>query len=117
VFLYARYFKNKCPPDLGTLVGFGPLAADRFLSPRLRLPAPPPGMTTDEAAAWVNAHSDFLLPAAGRSAFKFTQEDPILYENPARAGTSDGLWIVFADGRIEFRELRWALETIARPRR
>ncbi|HYO10797.1 MAG TPA: malectin domain-containing carbohydrate-binding protein [Tepidisphaeraceae bacterium] len=105
--IYANENKGKFAPDFATLLLTQDLEASVFINPRGATAAPPAG-TREEQAAWANATTDYRFPAAGKSE---SAVDVVAYENPAEM--RDGINILFADGRVEFREMRWALETIA----
>ncbi|HZN65580.1 MAG TPA: malectin domain-containing carbohydrate-binding protein, partial [Tepidisphaeraceae bacterium] len=111
MLMHANENRGNFPPDAGTLVATQHLDPGVFLNPRNDTPLPPDGMNTEEAMAWVNATSDYVYAGANRRT-----SDPadtvLAYENPAEM--ADGINILFADGRVEFREMRWAIETIRR---
>jgi prepilin-type processing-associated H-X9-DG protein len=81
--------------------------ADTFRNPRTTTAPPPAGMTRDQTVAWINAQTDYTYLGAGRRSWL---TPVILHENPAEMAL--GINILFGDGRVEFREMRWALETI-----
>jgi hypothetical protein len=102
---------NRFPPDLATLVANSDATASTFVNPREPNPVQPPTLTRDQLPAWVTGHSDYVYVGAHKRAS--SPADTLLaYENPA--AMKGGLLMLFADGRVEFREMRWALETIAR---
>jgi len=110
LLLYSNENRGRLPPDLGTLFTTQTISPEVFLNPRGETPPPPPGMTAEETAAWINAHSDYIMLGAGQSSARV---GPVLaYEDPSEM--AGGINILFADGRVEFREMRWALETLAR---
>jgi hypothetical protein len=102
---------NNFPPDLATLVASTGVAAATFVNPREPNPIQPPVLTRAQAPAWVAAHSDYIYVGAHKRASN-PSDTLLAYENPA--GMKGGLLMLFANGRVEFREMRWALETIAR---
>lgn len=100
------------PADLATLVSTSStLTASTFINPREPNPTTPPTLTRAQLAEWVAAHSDYVYVAAHKR-LSSSPNALLAYENPA--GMKGGLLMLFADGRVEFREMRWALETIAR---
>jgi prepilin-type processing-associated H-X9-DG protein len=100
------------PPNLGSLYGQVPI--DHFINPRGTTPPPPSTWTDEQKIAWINASNDYLYLAANARQSRVTPETVVAYENPA--DLSGGILLLFGDGRVEFREMRWALEAIARPR-
>ena len=113
LLLYSNDFKGRMPPDLGTLYLATNVAPETFLNPRLN-PAPPPaGLTREETAAWINANADYTFRGGGRPISRFDADDVVAYETID--GLSGGINLLFGDGRVEFREMRWALESIGRP--
>jgi hypothetical protein len=111
---YQSVNRGAFPPDFGTLYESGFLTtAETFANPRG--PTPPPSATASDAekVAWINASTDYVFRAAGRRSFAYAGEDVVAYENPA--DMPFGINLLFGDGRVEFREMRWALESIARP--
>ena len=102
---------NSFPPDLTTLVAGTGAPASIFVNPREPNPIQPPTLTAAQAPAWVAANSDYVYVGAGKRATS-PANTLLAYENPA--AMKGGLLMLFADGRVEFREMRWALETIAR---
>ena len=112
LFRYANYNRNIFPPDLGTLYRAESqmVSLSDFLNPRLGSGTPPTGMPIDDAAAWINAHSDYLYYGKGRRGWDAPMV--LLSENPDQF--TNGINLVFADGSIPFRESPWAIETIRR---
>jgi prepilin-type processing-associated H-X9-DG protein len=108
--LYSNDFKGTLPPDFGTLylTSKPVLSPGQFINPRGVTPAPPANMTDDETVAWINASTDYVFAAAGQKLYKARI---LAYENPAEM--KDGINILFADGHVEYREMRWALQTLA----
>jgi hypothetical protein len=102
---------NNFPPDLSTLAAASGATAATFVNPREPNPVQPPTLTRDQTPAWVAAHSDYVYVGAHKR-LSSSANTLVAYENPA--GMKGGLLMLFADGRVEFREMRWALETIAR---
>jgi hypothetical protein len=102
---------NSFPPDLTTLVAATGAPATIFVNPRDPNSIQPPTLTRDQTPAWVAANSGYVYVGAKKRLSSWANT-LLAYENPA--GMKGGLLILFADGRVEFREMRWALETIAR---
>jgi prepilin-type processing-associated H-X9-DG protein len=113
--IYSREFRSLYPPDFGTLYQTQQgLTPETFINPRGTTVPPPAGATEEEKVAWINASTDYVFRAAGRNSNRYNADEVVVYENPA--GMSTGINLVFGDGHVEFREMRWALEAIARPR-
>jgi prepilin-type processing-associated H-X9-DG protein len=108
VRIYANEHRGRFPLTRGLLLPGYDLTADDFLNPRTATPAPPAGMSDDEIRAWIDSSTDYLYLGAGRRDYR---TPVIAYENPAEM--SLGVNLLFSDGHVEFREMRWALETIA----
>jgi hypothetical protein len=106
--------RGRYPNDLGSLVGYVNPAA--FVNPRGNTPAPPANMTPEQTAGWLNAQTDYVYTGSNRRLLQPLGQTPLLYENPAKFGAADGIWVLFYDLHWEFRDIRWARETIARPR-
>jgi prepilin-type processing-associated H-X9-DG protein len=110
--MHANENRGVMPPDAGTIVVTQGVDPGLFVNPRGDSPQPPAGMTPQEAMDWVNAQSDYVYRGGVR--YSAPRDTVIAYENPAEM--KDGINILFADGRVEFREMRWAVETIRRSR-
>ena len=113
MLLYSNNFKGMLPPDFGTLHTTTGLAPQTFVNPRGNSPAPPAGMTAEQTAAWINATTDYVFRAPGQRHSRFDGEDVLAYENPA--DNALGINLLFGDGHVEFREMRWALESVSQP--
>ncbi|MFI5378677.1 MAG: malectin domain-containing carbohydrate-binding protein [Tepidisphaerales bacterium] len=100
------------PPDFGTLYSTTNLTLETFINPRGSTPLPSGNLTAEQKVAWVNASTDYIYVGAGKGANTARSDDVLAYENPS--GMATGIGILFADGHVEFREMRWALETLAR---
>jgi hypothetical protein len=74
----------------------------------------PAGLDRFQQAEWVLRHGDYqLLPTGDRiRGTSIPEQVAIAWENPAEL--KGGIYLAVADGRVEFRELRWAVETIRR---
>jgi hypothetical protein len=108
---YANSNRGLYPPDLGTIYKwqYRTLNITDFLNPRRAHESPPPSMTLDQAAAWINENSDYLyfgnrMRWAERASFVLLAEKPDEF--------TDGINLLFNDGSVEFRELRWAIESL-----
>jgi prepilin-type processing-associated H-X9-DG protein len=106
--LYANDNRGRLPITRGLLFPGYNVTPEDFLSPRTTTPAPPAGLTEEELRAWIDASTDYIYLGAGR---RDHRTPVVAYENPAEM--SLGLNLLFGDGHVEFREMRWALETIA----
>jgi hypothetical protein len=108
--MYTMYFQGRYPPDFGTAAAIASLNPNDFINPRGDTPFADPSLSVDQQIAFINASTDYIYVGAGK---RFTSGDTVIaYENPAEM--SDGINLLFGDGHIEFREIRWALETIRR---
>lgn len=112
---YANEHSNRWPASLGVLVSAG-YVTDRslFSNPRLganAAPPPPAGLNNADAAAWIDAHTDYALTRPNKSRGQASAYDPFLYEKPK--GLADGLNVAIGNGTVQFRETRWAIESIA----
>jgi hypothetical protein len=87
------------------------LTLNQFLNPRDDTTPPPPDLTREEQAEWILRNSDYVYAGAGRN-YATPSDIAIAWENPSEM--DGGINLLLADGRIEFREMRWAVETIRR---
>jgi hypothetical protein len=95
------------PRDFGILHEVEDVPPGAFADPRLgtRVPA---GMTEQQAIIWAARSTDYRMLASNR---RFVPSDlPVVWENPAEL--RGGINLAFDDGRVEFRELRWAVDSI-----
>jgi hypothetical protein len=110
---YANDNRGTYPLDLGTLYksDYPNISIADFLNPRNQHETPPPNMTVDQTAAWINANSDYIYFGSGR---RMNGNSPaafvLLAERPGEF--TDGVNLLFNDATVEFRELRWADETL-----
>jgi hypothetical protein len=109
---YANENRGTLPLDAGILQEKMNLPLAVLVNPRGDTPPPPDGMSREERLAWVNAASDYVYLGAGRRSTA-RAEVVLAYENPA--ALADGILVLFADGRVEFREVRWAAEILPKP--
>jgi len=102
ILLYSNDNHGQYPPDLGTLVKTEDITASVFVCPDTNN-RPPPGMTPDQAADWINHNSDYVYVGAGMK----QGERPstiVCYEKDKNHG-GDGMNILFGDGHVEFWRL------------
>ena len=113
ILIYSNENRGRAPLDFGLLYRTQETPPETFVNPRVSSDVPPAGQTPEEVAAWINARTDYLFPAAGKSVSSFDGDDVVAYENPADGAR--GINVLFGDGHVEFREMRWALEMLAKP--
>jgi hypothetical protein len=101
------------PVDVVRLMLSQDLPAETFVNPRSD-GAVPSGLNRFEQAEWVLRHGDYqLLPTNARMrGTSIPGQVAVAWENPAEL--KGGIYLAFGDGRVEFREMRWAVETIRR---
>ena len=102
ILLYSNENKGSYPPDLGTLIKTEDITAASFVCPDTNN-TPPPNMTPDDAANWVNNNSDYIYIGANLK----QGANPALvvcYEKDGNHG-GDGINMLFADGHVEFLKL------------
>jgi prepilin-type processing-associated H-X9-DG protein len=112
ILLYSNDNHGNFPPDLGTLAVNSNLPAAAYICPDDPVQAPA-NLPPDQLAAWVNEHSSYIYLGKGLT----TAADPttlVLYEKPR--DHRDGSNMLFADGHVEFQNLRLALPSIERRR-
>jgi prepilin-type processing-associated H-X9-DG protein len=100
--LYSNGSGGKYPPDLGTLATTENLPAQVFVHPGSGN-TPPPGLTPDQAADWINHNSDYIYIGADQK----PGADPnvvICYEKDS-ISERGGINMLFADGHVEFAPL------------
>jgi prepilin-type processing-associated H-X9-DG protein len=107
--IYSNENRGRMPLTPGLLFGHvNGMTPQTFLNPRFNSPPPPASPSDDQTRAWIDAQTDYVYLGAGRRDY----DTPVIaYENPAEAAL--GINLLFGDGHVEFREMRWALETIA----
>jgi prepilin-type processing-associated H-X9-DG protein len=110
ILLYSNENKGKYPPDQGTIVKTQDLTAEVFTCPSGDTPQPPHFANLDEAAKWVNEHSDYVYLGKGMTS-AVGAETIVLYEKPNAHG-SQGMNMLFGDGHVEFQTMSSALKMI-----
>jgi hypothetical protein len=110
-YVYTRHLSF--PADLGVAyASFQPrVEASSFVNPRTNDTPPPDNWTTEQKAAWIRASTGYLYLVGGKRSYEVGPDDVVVHENPA--GMTGGINLLFGDGRVEFRETRWAQETLA----
>jgi Protein of unknown function (DUF3352) len=111
ILLYSNDQKGAYPPDLGTLVKTEDITAAAFICPSSGEAMPPDGMTPEQSADWVNAHTDYIYLGAGLKQ-RFDATIVVCYEKDGDHG-GDGMNLLFGDGHTEFRRLADAHRVIA----
>jgi prepilin-type processing-associated H-X9-DG protein len=109
VLLYSNDNHGKYPPDLGTLIKTEDITASVFVCPDTNS-QPPPGMTPDQAADWVNHNSDYVYLGAGMVQGQ-QPSTVVCYEKDKDHG-GDGINMLFGDGHVEFFTLPAAHQMI-----
>jgi prepilin-type processing-associated H-X9-DG protein len=112
--MYANENKGKFPEEIGQLPATQDLTADVFVNPRKGSDPPPPdAMRGEAAAAWVRENSDYGYLGTGKDV-RADSGVVVAFEKPH--GLSDGINILFADGRVEFLPMDAANTAIANGR-
>ena len=109
--VFANEQRGNLPADLARLFETQDLTASHFLNPRDDTAPPPAGLGREELGQWVSRFGDYAYLGSGRS-YSTPSDIAVAYEHPGEM--AGGINILFADGRVEFREMRWAAETIRR---
>lgn len=109
---YANEHRGVFPGRPGPLLYSDPrLGTATFVNPRTGdTPPADGGWTLEQKIEWINARTDYVYLGAGLHPHAGAY-DLMAYESPA--GMAGGINLLFGDGRAEFRESRWAAETIA----
>ncbi len=109
ILLYSNDNRGKYPPDLGTLIKTEDITAITFVCPSTNS-QPPPGMTPDQGADWVNHNSDYIY--VGNGMVQGVEPTTVVcYEKDSDHG-GDGINMLFGDGHVEFVTLPAAHEMI-----
>jgi type II secretion system protein G len=100
IFLYSNDHNDNPPPDLGTLCLNGDVDLPNFVCPGGGGAVPDnwKTMPPKEQAAWVNAHTDYLL-LPGK--LDLSAEAPLLVEK-LDDHAANGANVAFRDGHVEF---------------
>jgi hypothetical protein len=108
---YSNNNRGRFPTNWGLLFDHYLKDATNFLNPRGQTPPPPIGATADETRTWIDASTDYLYLAANKPN-GLAPDAVMVFENPA--DMSDGINLLYADARVDFREMQWAVEILAR---
>ncbi|MGD0462682.1 MAG: DUF3352 domain-containing protein [Tepidisphaeraceae bacterium] len=103
IVLYSNDSGGKYPPDLGTLASSQNLPINVFVRPG-SANRPPPGLTPDQAADWINHNSDYIYIGAGRTTQGVDGHTVVCYEKDNNR-RGDGMNMLFGDGHVEFLKL------------
>ena len=111
LFEWANVHSGRFPTTWGTPLHLGEqVPVETFINPRTGTQPPPADWTPEQKAAWVDATTDFVFAAPGVRYSQLDAIDLLAYENPANM--KGGINLLFARADVEFRETRWATETI-----
>ena len=113
-FLYSLEHSARYPATIGEIVssGYAGVTAQAFVDPRdPSAPTPPPGLDDEAAGAWARANAGYVYLYRPRLS-QAGAETVVMFEKPA--GLAGGVNLLFADGRVEYREMRWAAESVRR---
>lgn len=109
--MHANENRGRLPFYLARVYETQDVPLETFVNPRGDTPLPPADLTDTEKLAWVSRLTDYGYSGAG-GGYWMPSDVVIAYENPSEM--KDGIFLLFADGRVEFREMRWAIDTIRR---
>lgn len=98
------------PSTLGDLAKHDPLAVSIYVQPNVTDSAPI-NMAPDQLAKWVNEHTAFEFPAAGKDFRNLPPDTVMAYEKESANG---GRYFLQAEGYVEFTSDREADELIDR---
>ncbi len=84
--------------------------ADVFVCPSGDSPKPPKFNNPDEAAKWVNEHTDYVYLGAGMNN-QIGADVIVLHEKPG-AHDQQGMNLLFGDGHVEWQQLPDAMKMI-----
>jgi prepilin-type processing-associated H-X9-DG protein len=107
VQMYAAEHKGRFPDDLAAIHPYLQ-SLEPFVSPHSGTTVPQ-GLEGDELKAWINESTDYVYAGAGKTA-RARADEVIAYERPE--GVGEGLYILFADGHVEYQEMPQATQTI-----
>jgi prepilin-type processing-associated H-X9-DG protein len=100
---------GRFPADLGALADIQSLPPGLFVNPRGNTRYPDPALSHDQQIAFINATNDYIYLGRNERLSSGSGDTVLAYENPAEM--KDGINLLFFDGHVEFREMRWAMET------
>lgn len=108
--MYSNAQKNGAfPGSIGEIAKTQDVSPEVFFSPRSTTTPPPAGLTPDQAAAYVQEHSDYVW--LGKGMKNTADADQILaYEK--MQGVTEGINILYADGHVEFKLMQAARQEI-----
>jgi prepilin-type processing-associated H-X9-DG protein len=111
IIMYISGSGGNYPPDLGTVAKAENIPVQVFVRPGSSN-QPPPGMTPDQTADWINHNSDYVYIGAGLTAQQGGAPSTVVcYENE-RVSERGGIDVLFADGHVEFVTLQRAHQMI-----
>jgi prepilin-type processing-associated H-X9-DG protein len=111
IIMYISGSGGNYPPDLGTVAKAENIPVQVFVRPGSSN-QPPPGMTPDQTADWINHNSDYVYIGAGLTAQQRGAPSTVVcYENE-RVSERGGIDVLFADGHVEFVRLQRAHQMI-----
>lgn len=106
---YANDHKGKFPDQLGDLMKSGDLIPAVFINPATNTSPPPHFDKPEQAAEWVDEHSDYVWAGKGKTTTAGA-DDVLAYEK--LEGATQGINIAFADGHVEWFPLEAAREVL-----
>ena len=109
--MYANDHNGAFPPDLGTLLKTGDVAAAVFVCPSSNSALP--SIPRDQLIDWVNTNSDYIYAGAGLTSSKARADIVLVYEKETDH-EGQGMNVAFADGHVEFMTLDQAQHAIDR---
>jgi prepilin-type processing-associated H-X9-DG protein len=113
MLLYSNEHNGHFPADLGSLIMTEEISAQVFVCPSSNTKVSSHLLTlgTDDQAAWVNAHSDYVYLGKGLTT-SCAPDTILLYEKDSDHG--DGMNILYGDGHVDFVRLAEAHQMIQR---
>jgi len=110
--LYANDNNGAAPPDLGALLPQG-LTVNVFVSASsgTAIPDAIRDGTLEQQSAWVKEHSDYVYVKPAGKITEATPDTPLAYEKVGIHG-NDGVNILYADGHVEFQNMKNAVDVI-----
>jgi prepilin-type processing-associated H-X9-DG protein len=98
------------PATLGDMLPQVENSANVFIDPRRESAPPPPGLSKEDLAKWVNEHSDYIWLGKGKKAATLGADHVLAYEK--LEGATDGINILYGDGHVEFVQIDAARQQI-----